>query len=625
MDQTLTLAFSLHSGPGAYALLLGSGISRAAGIPTGWDVTVDLIGKLSAVVGAAEEALPDPSVWYAERYGEEPDYSRVVDRLAGSPEDRRQLLEGYFEPDEQDREEGKKLPTEAHRAVAELVTGGYIKVIVTTNFDKLMERALEAAGVTPTVISTPDDAEGAPPLQHTRCTVIKVHGDYLDARIKNTPAELTEYDPRTDALLDRVFDEYGLIVCGWSGEYDTALVNALKRARSRRYTTYWASYGEPSQTERQLTEFVRGRVIETRGADTFFRTLSEKVQALEDYGGHHPMTAPLAVATAKRYLAEDRHRIRLHELVTGETERLYGGFSDEAFPLYGGSTPNEEEFKTRVERYRRTADVLLALTVTGCYWDERPGKGVWEDSVQRIANPQSRPGGTFYPLWDELRLYPALLLLYGGGLAAVASGNYSRLAPLLSQTRRRDLNWEGPLVLRANASQFLARDTGDEFRHLLTCKERAYFPVSEHLHETLREPLRQYLPDDESYDGCFDRFEYLLALVYVDLEDKRGDEYFAGPGLWGADRALRLAAAVRRASRCLTEARRRGGARPGQLGAPARRLVRRLLRQVPDRNARLRRVRQKRETAKSLVKSRPPTSPPLSSCAAGLLPHRVRL
>lgn len=532
MDQTLPLALSLHSGPGTYALLLGSGISRAAGIPTGWDVTTDLIGKLSAVVGETEEALPDPTTWYRERYGEEPDYSTVVDRLAGSPEDRRQLLEVYFEPNQEDREEGRKLPAEAHRAVAELAAKGYLKVILTTNFDKLMERALEAVGVTPTVISTPNAAEGAPPLQHAHCTVIKVNGDYLDPRIKNTPAELAEYDPRVDALLDRVFDEYGLIVCGWSGEYDTALIDALRRARSRRYTTYWASYGEPSRTERELTEFLRGRIIETRGADAFFRDLSEKVQALEDYGGHHPMTAPLAVAMAKRYLAEDRHRIRLHDLVTEETERLYAeASSQEVFPLHGDSPPTEEEFQRRARRYREMTDVLLNIMVTGCYWDGRPGKGVWEGSVERAANLPG-PDGMHYQLWEDLRLYPALLLLYGSGLAAVAAENYSRLAPLLLQTRRRDLNWEGPLVLRLNAQEFLAR-YGDDFRQALARRERAYYPVSEHLHETLREPLRQYLPADEDYDGCFDRFEYLLALVYADLEDRRGDEPFAGPGLWG--------------------------------------------------------------------------------------------
>jgi hypothetical protein len=116
MDQTLPLAFSLHSGPGTYALLLGSGISRAAGIPTGWDITKDLIGKLSAAVGE-EKAPHDPAPWYRERYDEEPNYSRVVDRLTGSPEDRRQLLDNYFEPNEEDREEGRKLPTDAHRFI----------------------------------------------------------------------------------------------------------------------------------------------------------------------------------------------------------------------------------------------------------------------------------------------------------------------------------------------------------------------------------------------------------------------------------------------------------------------------------------------------------------------------
>ncbi len=43
-DQTLPLALSIHSGPGTYALLLGSGVSRAAGIPTGWDITGEIWG-----------------------------------------------------------------------------------------------------------------------------------------------------------------------------------------------------------------------------------------------------------------------------------------------------------------------------------------------------------------------------------------------------------------------------------------------------------------------------------------------------------------------------------------------------------------------------------------------------
>jgi len=107
-------------------------------------------------------------------------------------------------------------------------------VIVTTNFDRLIERALESEGISPTVISTSDSARGALPFAHARCTVIKVHGDYRDTRIKNTATELENYEPEMDALLDRILDEYGLIVCGWSAKWDKALCRAVLRCPNRR-------------------------------------------------------------------------------------------------------------------------------------------------------------------------------------------------------------------------------------------------------------------------------------------------------------------------------------------------------------------------------------------------------
>ena len=47
-DDPLTqLAISVHQSPEIYALLLGSGLSRAADIPTGWDITRDLICRVA--------------------------------------------------------------------------------------------------------------------------------------------------------------------------------------------------------------------------------------------------------------------------------------------------------------------------------------------------------------------------------------------------------------------------------------------------------------------------------------------------------------------------------------------------------------------------------------------------
>jgi hypothetical protein len=65
------------------------------------------------------------------------------------------------------------------------------------------ENALREAGIEPTVIASDDVIAGAPPLVHAKCTVIKVHGDYLDARIKNTDAELVDYSPAMNARWTR--------------------------------------------------------------------------------------------------------------------------------------------------------------------------------------------------------------------------------------------------------------------------------------------------------------------------------------------------------------------------------------------------------------------------------------
>jgi hypothetical protein len=207
----LSLAFSLYSGPGTYDILLGSGVSSAAGVLTGWNLTLDLVRQLATLEG---ETTDDPAAWYAERYGREPRCSEVVNELAPTRDERRSLLQSYFEPDEEDREEGRKEPTAAHRAIARLCSNGYVRVLVTTNFDRLLERALEAEGIFPIVIDTPHALDGAPPLQHASCTVVKVNGDYLDTRIKNAPEELSEYDPSVQALLERIFGEYGLVICG---------------------------------------------------------------------------------------------------------------------------------------------------------------------------------------------------------------------------------------------------------------------------------------------------------------------------------------------------------------------------------------------------------------------------
>jgi hypothetical protein len=522
MEPMLSLAFSMHTNPGVYALLLGSGVSRAAEIPTGWEVVTDLIRQLAAARG--EDCSADPEGWYTSAFDEEPDYSKLLRTISKRPAERQTLLRSYFEASPEDEAAGRKQPTKAHKAIAELARTGHVKVIITTNFDRLIERSLEAVGVSPTVISSADAVEGAVPLTHARCTVIKLHGDYLDARIKNTADELAKYDRRMNRLLDRVLDEFGLVICGWSGDWDIALRAAMERCKSRRFTTFWAAKGAPSEAARRLIEHRAAELISIIDADQFFAELHQKVDALAQSGRPHPLSAKTAVATMKRLLADPRHRIELHDLIRGEVERVVSATTDERMPVSGGFRPTTDDVRKRIEQYDAITETLRSLVITGCYWGGEEHQKLWVALLERLANKPSTGGATAL---IELRRYPALLTLYAAGLAAIAKQEYVLLKALLLGPVVQDSRRSRPIMDSVYPSSIIEQRLAQE----VFGRSSAYTPVSDHLYELLRDSLRDYLPDDERYAEAFDRFEYLWAIVAADDGLHRGttEEFIAFP------------------------------------------------------------------------------------------------
>jgi hypothetical protein len=54
-DPLTQLAFSVYEGKGVFAVLLGSGLSPAADIPTGWEITLDLIRRVALAQGVEDQ------------------------------------------------------------------------------------------------------------------------------------------------------------------------------------------------------------------------------------------------------------------------------------------------------------------------------------------------------------------------------------------------------------------------------------------------------------------------------------------------------------------------------------------------------------------------------------------
>ena len=422
--------------------------------------------------------------------------------MAKTPAERQQLLRRYWEPTPEEREQGDKAPTAAHRAIAKLVAGGYIKVIITTNFDRLIESALGEEGVQHLVLSTDDQIGGAVPIVHAPCTVLKLHGDYLDTRIRNTQRELEKYEDAYNRLLDRIFDEFGLIVCGWSAEWDAALRDSIYRTASRRYTTYWTVHDELREEGKALISHRKAETISIQHADSFFQALAEQVASMENFSRPHPLSTEIAVATVKRFLPDEQSDIRLHDLVNDLVEGVVQGASGPDFSVE--ATVNAEELNTRVRRYDALCETLVAVAAVSGYWCERRHQSLWAAALQRLI--EEPPFGRFYPMWLKLRRYPATLLLYSLGIGAVVQRRFDLLGELLSLPSGTH---EEPCVANVLAPCSL----GDTKRmQQLEGMSKRRFALNDWIFQVLRKPSRSILPSDSAYGRAFDELEMLLAL-----------------------------------------------------------------------------------------------------------------
>ena len=526
IDPIHSLAFSIQANPGVYALLLGSGVSRAAKIPTGWEITLDLIRKLARLRDEVCES--DPEGWYRESFETEPDYSELLDQLAKTPTERQQLLRSYWEPTDTEREVGDKQPSSAHRSIAALAARGFIRIIITTNFDRLMETALRDEGIEPTVLTTPDQVQGALPLIHTKCCVFKVHGDYLDTRIRNTRAELDSYPPEFDRLLDRILDEFGLIVCGWSAEWDGALRTAIERVQARRFTTFWAARGELGDEGRKLISHRRAEVLEIKDADSFFRNIRQHVESIEEFSRPHPLSTEAAVASLKRYISDTRYRIQLTDLVDAEVERVIDMTSTDTYAAQGVPSPDTVSVTARIRGYEAACSTLLAMAAVGGYWAEEEHCAVWQRALARLYPADLRNG---IVLWLDLKKYPATLLFYALGLGAVEAGRLGFLGKLCQTVVDSKNNEDVSAAAALPPCCMLSR--GEEEMKLLEGMERHYVPLNDWLHDALRETLRRIIPDDKRYTLNFDTFEILAALACGHRHKPSFWDYWAVPGAFG--------------------------------------------------------------------------------------------
>ncbi|MCF3140816.1 SIR2 family protein [Paenarthrobacter sp. AR 02] len=443
-DQVISLAFSLHSTPGSYACILGAGISIPSGVPSAWGVQEDLLKQLA---GAEGESPEDPFEWYERKYGEQASYESLLERLAPTQHARQQLLRGYFEPSDLERELELKRPTAAHRAIARLVAAGSVRVILTLNFDRLMETALKDLGIEPVVVSHPSDIHGLAPLHTVQALIVHLHGDYLNpSAMLNTRAELAGYPEHVDTFLDRILFDYGLILVGWSATYDPALRQAISRSARRVYAPYWIDPGQLSPVAEDLRSLIAAVKISS-DADTAIGRLADAVDALRDRESRHPLVPAVAVGTAKRYLSGRTTAVQLHDLLQKEFDNLHRQ-KDLLLSRTGSESP-DGGYARMLDRVEEATLVPTALIATAAYWGTAETDQWWVREIIRFTAETTGPGQRHV---RELQLTCALQMFYAAGVAATAAGRLDLVHALLN------LHTEDPARRQIHLSQLLAPD-----------------------------------------------------------------------------------------------------------------------------------------------------------------------
>ena len=169
------------------------------------------------------------------------------DASGGYPtEDSEEEYAHYFEetyPAEQDRRKyiqtivSGGTPSYGHLVIAALMAADKIRLVWTTNFDRMIEdSAIQTLGSSGKLVVATLEARqlALQAMNEGNWPVLgKLHGDFQSRRLKNTTDELRAQDVELRHALIEGCKRYGLAVIGYSGR-DQSVMDSLEEAVDQR-------------------------------------------------------------------------------------------------------------------------------------------------------------------------------------------------------------------------------------------------------------------------------------------------------------------------------------------------------------------------------------------------------
>lgn len=224
-----------------------------------------------------------------------------------------------------------------------------------------------------------------------------------------------------------------------------------------------------------------------------------------------------------KLIVDDNLRIELHNRMGQNLQKLLEAFEGEDF--FKDVKYSPEEFKKRIEKCEELTDELCRIQALLGYWGSKKQHQLFTFSIETIAT--ALKGNRDNNIWEAVKWHSVRLLFYSGGISAIASKNYQKLFRLFDirvslPNNSKNMVSVGEAILSVNSRI-------DNVYNKLIENDNHKTPLSEYLYQRMNPAFNEVVYLGPLFEPCFDKFELLYALDYIDREFDDIPERVWGP------------------------------------------------------------------------------------------------
>lgn len=339
--------------------------------------------------------------------------------------------------------------------------------------------------------------------------MIKLNGDYLDCRFRNTTEELDSYQPELEDFMSHIFQDFGLVTCGWSAKWDKGLINIINNARLSRYGSYLTFVGCPDEGLKRLAANRNADLVNISDADKMFSDVYEQVTALEKLGMSKTINADVFVARVKKYISNPEKQIELVDLIEMESknaQELILKYASYNFAI------TSDTFRYYFDLHKDAVGKLIPAAIAVIRWGNESQIRLFEETLVRLCirpfdNNSAWINGTQY-----LHQFASCLLFNIVGVASLKYQKFSHLKRLfeLKVPSENIIDFNKPISLAYIA---LTDKWGDSKVNVYR-GTRSYYTFSQMIMKELWVYFKPYFILENDYEQVFCAWSYLWSLMH---------------------------------------------------------------------------------------------------------------